>query len=412
MPVIGVIGALIGVTFEAVLLLFGGVFAGYVENRRKQEAKEADRPSVLRKPLISRKIVHWIAGACALVGVLGITASYVLFQPILRYAMDLASEKAGMSVDYAQASGSLLGGYVVLEGLALTREHETGLAFDLRIDRAEADVSLISLLGGTPTLTLGQVNGMSGAITPPLPSEEKKGLPKQRRPFRADMFAVKNVELQITPRGEVAYPVEIESAQVAPFRSGLAVFDLLFRSTMNARIAGQSLIVETRVITENGRETRWAFENVDASQLKRLLPKAPLTWVDDGRITVAVSDRWSLSEDYIDMDWRIATKDMRTSAPKEAGAAERVLAASLGKYLEKFGGDADFRYRFELDSEGMKELREGNLDAFWQKILSGVVKGGVDEDEAQTAVEEVLEEEVPGTFDRLKSIFKRDASGD
>ena len=134
MPVIGLMGAAIGAVFEAVLLLFGGVFAEYLEARRKRKVRAGNQPLPARKPLIPRKVVHWVAGTCALVGVLGIVASYVFFQPILRYVMDFASEKAGMSVEYAQASGSLLGGNVVLEGLELSRAHETGLAFDLGLN--------------------------------------------------------------------------------------------------------------------------------------------------------------------------------------------------------------------------------------------------------------------------------------
>jgi hypothetical protein len=326
--------------------------------------------------------------------------------------MDVASEKAGMSVVYAQASGSLLGGHVVLEGLELSRVHETGLAFDLEIERAEADVSLVSLIGGTPILILGKVDGTTGTITPPLPKEEKKGLPKRPRPFQAELFAIENVDLQITPRGEEPFSVLVESAQMAPFRSRLAVFDLLFRSNMTAEIAGRLLIVDTKKITENGRETHWKFEDIDAAQLKRILPKAPLTWVDDGRITVTVSDKWSLSDDFIEMDWRIATTSMRTSVPEEAGIAERTLAAGLRKYVEKFGGDVDFQYRLELAPEEMAQLRDGNLDLFWQKVLSGIVRGDVVQSEAQNATEEAVDEDGPKVIERLKSIFKRDPAAD
>jgi hypothetical protein len=411
-PVFGLIGAVVGAVFEGILLLFGGVFAEYVDVRRKRKAEATNRPLVERKSIIPRKVVHWVAGTCSLVGVLGIAASYVFFQPILRYVMDVASEKAGMSVVYAQASGSLLGGHVVLEGLELSRVHETGLAFDLEIERAEADVSLVSLIGGTPILILGKVDGTTGTITPPLPKEEKKGLPKRPRPFQAELFAIENVDLQITPRGEEPFSVLVESAQMAPFRSRLAVFDLLFRSNMTAEIAGRLLIVDTKKITENGRETHWKFEDIDAAQLKRILPKAPLTWVDDGRITVTVSDKWSLSDDFIEMDWRIATTSMRTSVPEEAGIAERTLAAGLRKYVEKFGGDVDFQYRLELAPEEMAQLRDGNLDLFWQKVLSGIVRGDVVQSEAQNATEEAVDEDGPKVIERLKSIFKRDPAAD
>ncbi len=408
MPLLGLIGAIFGALFEGLLLLFGGVFSDYVAQRRKRKADAAGRPPVPRKPLIPRKVVHWVAGTSAALGILGIVASFVLFQPILRYAMDLASEKAGMSVTYSQASGTLLRGHVVLEGLALTRSHETGLAFDLEIARAEANVSLFSLLGNTPTLILGHVEGVSGTLTPPEPKEKQKGLPKERRPFQADRFALENVALQITPRDDDDYAVLIERAEVAPFRSDLAVFDLLFRSNMRAEIAGQTLTVETRDLTENGRITRWSFEDVDAVQLKRILPKAPLTWIEAGQINVAVDDTWSLSEDFINMDWRIASEGLRTTTPDGAGTAERILAAGLSKYVDRFGGDVDFHYRLELSPKDVARLRSGDLDGFWQTLLSGIVKGGVTRAEA----EEAVEEEKPGAVDRLRSLFNRDSSDD
>ncbi len=408
-PVFAVIGALIGAIIEFILLLFGGVFAEYVEVRRKRRAEATGQPAQPRKPLVPRKVVHWTAAICAGVGALGIVASFVFFQPILRHVMDVASEKAGMTVTYAGASGSLLGGHVVLEGLEMSRSHETGLAFDLQVARAEADVSLWSLISGPPTLVLGQVDGMTGIITPPLPNEEKKGLPKPRRPFRADLFAIANVDIEIRPREDAPFSVVIDRAEIAPFRSSLAVFDLLFRSNMKAEIARQLLIVETREITDNGRETRWVFEDVDAAQLKRVLPKAPLTWVEAGRLTVAVSDKWSLSENFVDMDWRIAAADMKTSVPSDIGAVERVMAKGLSAYVNRFGGDVDFHYQLELDPEDMTALREGDLDHFWQKLLTGIVRGGVASDEAQETAEEIVEDEKPGTIDRLKSIFKKDA---
>lgn len=408
MPVFALMGAVLSAVFEGLLLLFGGIFSEYVESRRKRRAEAVQQPITPRKPLIPRKVIHWTAGIFATIGALGVVASFVFFQPLLRYAMDVASDKAGMRIVYDSATGSLLGGNVTLQNLTMSRAHDTGLAFDLQVTRAEADVALTTLVFGTPTLTFGRVEGMTGTITPPLPKEEKKGLPKPRRPFRADLFALQDVSLQITPREDAPYSVVIDAAQVAPFRSGLAVFDLLFRSNMKAEIAGQSLLVETRLITDDGRETRWAFEDVDAALLKRILPKAPLTWVSEGRLTLNVSDRWSLSNDFVDMDWRIATSQMRTTVPQDAGAGERIVAAGLRKYVDRFGGDVDFQYQLQLDPEDMAQLREGDLEAFWEKLLSGIVKGGITKPDAQEDAEEAMEEEAPGAFDRIRSIFGND----
>ncbi|KRS13816.1 hypothetical protein XM53_04405 [Roseovarius atlanticus] len=418
-PVIAILGAIVGAVIEGILLLFGGVFAEWVQARRARRASAKGKSSPPRKPLIPRKVVHWVAGGSAVLGVLGVVATYVFFQPILRLVIETASEKAGMSVEYAEASGSLLGGHVVLNGLEMARAHETGLAFDLAVARAEADVDLWSLLSDTPRLELGQVEGVEGYVIPPLPREEaageERGLPKPRRAFKADRLAVEGVDVEIRPRGTEPYTLAIETGEVAPFRSGLALFDLLFRSNLTAEVAGQPLVVETREITEQGRETRWAFEDVDAAQLKRLVPRAPLTWIETGRATVMVEDRWSLSEDFVDMNWRLAARDMAVSVPEGAARTERMLAGGLGKLVAAQGGNAEFRYQLQLDAEEMARLREGDIDLFWDTVLAGVMKGGiVREDQESEAPQEPEEhtEDKPGAIDRLKSFFEKDDPAD
>ena len=195
-------------------------------------------------------------------------------------------------------------------------------------------------------------------------------------------------------------------AEVAPFRSDQALFDLLFRSNMQAEIAGQALSVETRRVTTNGRETFWRFSDVEAEKLKLLVPKAPLTWLSAGRVSVTVDDRWSLDEDWIEMDWRLVFDGVGVEVPKNAGPGEKGLAAGFGKLVAARGGNAEFHYRVDLDQRDIAVARSGDLTGFWD-VVAGQLIGRAGTPEARDAAEKA-DGKVKGTLGRLKGLLKRD----
>jgi hypothetical protein len=394
-PLFALIGAIFMAILELLALMLGGVFAAWAETRRAQGR---------RKSLVSSKALHWIAGAMGAVAVLGVLGATLFFEPLLARVLDKASERAGMELTYDDASGSLLFGRVELTGVHVTRASEAGLALDLSVAELEADVALLSLLSSEPRLELGRVAGVSGWISPPVKVESDSVPKRERRPFRADLVQASDVAVEIRPKGSEAYSVEIGEAEVSPFRSQLAVFDLLFRSNLEARVAGQRLRVSTRPVTEEGRETSWHFDEVEADRLKVILPRAPLTWLDDGTVTARVEDRWSLSDNEIDMNWEILLEGVTLTVPPEAGTAEAVLAGGLKKLVDARGGDADFRYRLSLTPEQVGALRSGDLSQFWDVVLSGIVPGSAASADPDEGEEKLL--------DRMRGVFKRDEAAE
>jgi hypothetical protein len=302
---------------------------------------------------------------------------------------------------------------VELQGIVLRREVGTGPGFDLAVERAEADVDLWSLLSAEPRIELARVDGVTGFVSPPARDgspERTEGAERPvraKRAFRADLAQVSALDIEIRPAGGTPYALRIDKAEVAPFRSRVALFDLLFRSNLQAEIAGQPLLVETRDITEFGRETRWRFEDVEAARLKLIVAKAPLTWLDSGTFSAVVDDRWSLSEDWVDMDWRITLADVSINAPENAKAGEKVLAGALKKLVAARGGNASFGYRLRLDQNEIRNLRSGDLDQFWDVVLSGVLAGGAHG--ADEAGGPDVSEETPGrlrgALDRMRSLL-------
>lgn len=417
-PLLALAGAALAVALEAVLgflaLVFGGVFEVWRESRRMKREAAGRAPKAPRKPLVPRKVVHWAAGGLVALGAVGVLASVLFMQPILRYVMDTASARAGAEIRFERADGMLLTGDVTLYGITARRAAPEGLGFDMAIARLDAEVDVLTLLSRTPVISLAGVDGVTGTVSPPRRDPDKpRPEKKEKRPFVITQVDVKDVALEIRPKGSEAYPLVIETAEVAPFRSSTALFSLLFRSNMVAQIAGQDLRVETARLTERGRETRWLFEDVEAEKLQLLVPKAPLTWFSGGRLTARVEDRWSLSDDFVDMDWRIVLEDVRIQVPREAGRTEKLLGGALAKLVAAQGGNADFAYRLELDPEQIRALRSGDLDQFWDTVLGGFLKfGAKDEADEDEKAEEAGEEDKPGALDKLKNLLKKDEAAD
>lgn len=393
-PLFAGIGALFALLFELVALALASLLgsASLLGARRRKRETRAVRSTGSPK---SRKFLHWIAGSIGGVAVLALLASFLFFDPLLRTVLTKAGDRAGIAITYGESAGTLVLGRVSLSDLHLTRQSADGLAFDLTVERIEADIALTSLLGKEPRIELATVSGVSGYVTPPLRQESDASdaltAETAARPFRADSVDVSDVQVKIRPRNAQPYELLIHTAEVAPFRSRLAMFDLLFRSNLDGELAGQKLRVATREISASGRETQWLLEDLQVEQLKLVLPKAPLTWLDHGALSAKVEDTWSLDDDFIEMDWRIVLDGIAVSPPETSGSAERLLATGLAKVVERRDGDLDFRYRLNLGPDEVAALRGGSLSAFWDAVLSGIeisaVSAATDEEDADDSVQ-------------------------
>ena len=399
-PVIALLGAVLSVVVELAALIFAILYE--LVTGKKRARGEANP----RKPLIPRKWLHWSAGGLLALGVLGIVASFLFFDPILRWGLARAEAKTGVEIRYERSAGNLLAGKVALDGITMRRAAETGLTFDIVAERVAVDVALASLLWGEAEIRRAEVTGIRGYVTPPEGDKDKPKRKKKPRDFTVDDIRIDDVALDVRPRGREAYPFVIEAANVAPFDSRMALFSLLFRSNMRAEIAGQDLSVETREITEFGRETFWRFEDIEADRLKLLVPKAPLTWLEGGRVNVRVDDRWSLEEDWIEMDWHLVFESVEVAVPEGAGLREKALAKGFSEIVAAKGGDAEFHYKLNLDQKEIAVAKSGDLSGFGD-IVAGQLIGRADTEEAKDAAE-AADGKVKGALERMKGLLRRD----
>jgi hypothetical protein len=415
LPVFSAVGALFAVLLELLLAVLGG---GGGEKRRRPAPEAPRQRAAPQAPRRGRKWVHWTAGGLATVAVLGLVASVVAFGPVLRLVMDKAAQKTGVRVSYESAEGNLLTGRVALQGVSMARDSEEGLAFDLRLDRAEVDVAMTSLLFGDARIERAVVAGVRGTLTPP-PRREDDGRPRRgaRRPFVIEDLDMEDLKVEVRPRGSDSFEATIDHARVAPLRSGLAAFDLLFRSNMKAEIAGQQLEVATRELSGSGRETMWRFENLQVEKAALLVPRPPLDWLHGGIINARVDDRWSLTEDRIDMDWTLQLRGIEVRPPDGAGVRVKLAAGALDKLLKARGGDADFRYRLNLGAAEIEAIRAGDLEHFWDVVLSGLIRdgaragddgsGGSSDAQAGQDAPAGVDAPAASVLDRAKSLFRR-----
>jgi hypothetical protein len=398
MPVLSLMGALIGAVLELVVGLFGLAFSG---GRTREQSKAPPR-----KPLVSRKALHWSAGGLLVVGAGGVLASLLFFEQILRFGLDRVAASSGVEISYEHARGNLLKGQVMLEAVHMRRAAQTGVSFDITAERVALDAVLTSLLG-RPEITSAEVKGVRGNLV--LPQRDEESTSRKRRDFVVSDISISDVALDIRPQRQESFAFVITHASVAPFHSRLALFSLLFRSNMEADIAGQHLSVATQEITEFGRETAWRFENVETDRLKSILPRAPVTWLTGGTVSVRVDDKWSLSDDWIEIDWNVQFKDVQAAAPEGAGLRERAMAEGFGKLLALRDGEAAFNYTLRLDEDDIATVRGGGmdgLDAFWDEIAGQLITSAATP-EAEGAAQSV-DGEVTGTLGRLRDFLDRE----
>ncbi|MDH3264817.1 MAG: hypothetical protein OEM24_12580 [Paracoccaceae bacterium] len=368
-PLFAALGGLAALLLDLLVALLGALLSG----RRRRPEPEAPSPS--RPVRVPRAWLHAAAGLGVLViaGVLVVNALFLA--PALRWVLARVEDRTGYAVAFEAAEGNLLSGRLALTGLDVTRNADEGLMLDLAVERARLDVRMTSLLGSEIALESLEIAGVTGRLEPrprPETGAAAAGAPRPRRAFTVERAALSAIDVEVAPPGRPPHRLEIALATAEPFRSRSALFDLFFRSTLDARIDGIPLRVETEAISERGRRTAWAFEEVPVATLAALTARAPVSWLSGGTVTAQVEDEWDLTETRIDMDWRLVLDRVQAAPPAGAGAAEAVLARALGAALDRAGGSGDFAVTLALDRERLEVVGSDDLGALWEALRDGL----------------------------------------
>lgn len=405
-PVLAVASAVFGLLLELVLVVFGGSASG---PRRKWRI--ALPPGVWRW---LNRVLLTVVGLSALVfaGLAALNA--FAFERSIDVALDRARAVSGYAATYDAVDGNLLTGTVAFEGLKLRRDEDTGITLDLDVARFFVDVDLVSILRREVRIEALIVTGVAGEISVPTLPETPDGAGEgdgrtSGRRFRADVAEIRDVDVRVTQGDKRPIEIAIATASAKPFRSRAAAFDIFFRSTLSGRVDGTDLLIETREISDLGRETRWRIEGLRTDTVQVFASGPPTNWLDGGEISLRVDDRWDIDDRLdIDAEWEMELTGVAVRAPDGAGLRERALAGALGAVLDRRDGNATFGFAIRLDEEQWAAASSADLSALWDAVTAEWRDSVTEEMQTVPAPPEEAEEPGDRLTDRIRGLFDRE----
>lgn len=346
----------------------------------------ASSSSVSPLTRLARKVLRVVL----VVGVLGGTMIVVIdafyFAPALRWAFGQLEQRSGYALHFTDAQGSIIRGRLSVTDASVKRNTGDGIAVDLTIGQLDLDLRMTSLLTGPfrefhlNNLSLSEVRGELHLPTTTLPASHAPGTPtgtSPRRRFTTGDAHLEGIDIRVLRAGKAPIELVIEYAHVAPFDSRNALFYLFFRSNLEARVNTARLNVATKATSPTGRHTQWALQDLPIDVLAPAQASPPFTWFSGGTLSATVEDRWELDDLAIEMDWRLALRDITLLPANAVAATERPLLIPLARYVDAQQGRADLAFTLQLDrhaieGEGSDDLR-ALLRALADAVLSNVV---------------------------------------
>lgn len=323
------------------------------------------------------KFAAWFGGIAAAIAAVLIAAVFVLntlfFEPAVRFVADYVGERTGAVIRYDTVEGSLLEGCLAITKFEAVRSGHPERDFSFAVEQADMELNPWSLLPFvTPTFDAVHLKNVSGRLAEhrkPDSSEGGKNSGGGSPDFAVNDLRISNLSVTVEKPDGRTLTFDMPLVEARPLRSQQALFDVMFRSTVEGSVNGHPVRIITRAIPE-GRTTEWDIERMPVSVLAAFAGQAPFTWFETGVADVQVRDEWQAgSVADIDMDWRFLFEDVRISAPDEAGLKERALVLATKKYFEARDGRVDFSFELVLNREEFRA--SASDDARW--VFNAVV---------------------------------------
>lgn len=351
----------------AVLLAASAVLgaSGIVElataGKRRPASESAMPPASTARPIVAR-VAWWIvviSGALAVAAVVLLFAlNTFAFEWAVRRALAAGEKKSGIAADFASADGNLFIGRVNLKNATFVRHGHQVSDFDLEVERLDLNADVWKLLAGQTVFEEVHVDGVRGTFT----RTGKQDPLMPRRQFAIDQLTVNNVSLEVAdhsrPPYEVSVPVEIDSLQIADFRSKWAAFDMLFRSTCQGLIEGQPFTIVNRPADDGTlHETQWIARDLPVYVLGGFAT-GPLSWLVDGRLDVDVTTRWRPDDNdaELEMHCHLVAHGFTADVPDQLKVLQKVVEPTLNALNE-----ANTRLPIEFDVTMSKDAFRGQL---------------------------------------------------
>lgn len=424
LPFIAGITALCELVLSLASLLLQLVFG--VSRKRPKESSE-------KKIKIPPALIRWMhriaIGSVALFATALLLINFVFLEETVRFAADQVEEKTGFEIQYDAVEGNIFTGAFAFAGLDLKQTQADKPQLSVKVETLAANLSVWDFILGSRVIDSASLSHAEIALqTLPKAEEEKKStlqfaisfgkkaldgvsVSKSSALLKAPNYTIKDlhindVSIHVDDRSAArptAYDIEIASFQAEPLRSHFAIFDLLFRSNLDAKLNGSRLLISNT--ESNGqRHTQWATQDVPASVLASLIG-GPFSLFEKGSVDVEVTDQWEAEQvSNLELDWAIKVSDAQARLPVSTPELLKPLAQVWVDNINQNEEDWEFAFQLQLSEDQFKGASSLNAQQIWQDSLPVFIKQVTE----KTGIEEsTVKEKTTKALDAVKGFFER-----
>ncbi|MGB5335651.1 MAG: hypothetical protein WBN07_08530 [Woeseiaceae bacterium] len=393
-PLVTLIVEIFGLIVAAILSLLPG---------RRTEPRKS-------RGAVNTALKVFLAFAIVTLGALFVVNTFY-FADSVRAVFGVLERRGGIETSCDEIEGNVFSGRVSLGDCTIVRNDHDRSEFDIELDKVDFDLRLGSLFG-TAEIESAFVSGLRGSVKRHQrvadPDSDEK-VEKPRRAFVVRDLRIEDVDIGLSgvnkDGGSFELPLQIDSATSAPLRSRLALFDILFRSNVNGTIAGAEFDVRTGGDAA-GRQTAWRATDVPVARFGAMAGGA-LSWFQEGMVDIQVDDKWRRDGQLeIEMDWRLAFRDIEVKAPDTAGLVTRFATGPIVAYVNSFDGEFPLEFSMVVNENQFESKSSLATAGLWTAVGESINRiltaFGVDVEESGSETADKLKEGARSVLDRLR----------
>ncbi|MEM9157554.1 MAG: hypothetical protein AAGB46_00790 [Verrucomicrobiota bacterium] len=350
-------------------------------------------------PVVIKWIRRVVLGSVALFSAALLVINFLLLDESIRFAVDKVENKTGFDIQYESVEGNLFTGSFTFTDLYLKQTLPDKPQLTIEAKNIAANLSVWNFILGRRVIDSASLSDASIALKtlPKQEEEEKKpgfvlglSIAKDRlngltagKPslLNTPNYEIKDLQLEdVNIRVEdqssetpTSYQIAINRYQARPLRSHFAIFDLLFRSNLDATLNSSRLeIINTE---ENGvRHTKWATKEIPAPVLASIIG-GPFTLFEKGSVDVEVADQWETHQiEQIELDWKIKVADARARLPHSTPDLIKPLAQVWVDNINQNQEDWEFGFQLQLAESQFHGASSLNAEQIWQDSIPVFLK--------------------------------------
>lgn len=411
-PVFVVVFEIIFTAVSFVAYLIFGIVLNKPSRRSQPSTSKAPASPVLARMV---KGGCWLFGGVFAVGlVAALVVNTLFFAPTVAWIGRIVTERSGIEIAFDDVDGNFFTGRFLFEGLKVARRDPEKTEYALAVDKADAGIELLSLVG-QPKLSHLTLSGIAGDIWSKRRAPDGAGATadgagsdagrlRPRRNFEIRSLDISNATIALHRGSAPPIAVTIEALESPVLRSRYAIFDTAFRTNLRGAIDGHefSLVAQSG----DGLRNSWRLADFPADLLGVYVDRPPVSWFGEGTVDVAVENRLGVGDGSdINMDWRIVLKDIQLTEPGDGPLLGRATHASMARFFKARDKDVDLRFQLVMKEEQFETRSSLDAAGLWKAVMKGAAKTVAAKSETGF---DGAKESVKGSIDKARDFFKRD----